>query len=236
MGIGPGSLSDLTFRAAACLEEAEVIIGYRPYLESIAAYLKGKEVFPGRMREELERAREAVLQAQKGKRVAVVSGGDPGVYGMAVPVLQAALEEGVAVEVIPGVTAATAVAACLGAPLGHDFAVVSLSDLLTPWPLILRRLKGALAADFVLVLYNPSSSRRQERWREAVEVIKGGRDPDTPVGIVWEATRPSERKVLTTVGEMEKFPVDMRSLVIVGNSQTYVAGGLMITPRGYERK
>ncbi|MGO0122157.1 precorrin-3B C(17)-methyltransferase [Desulfothermobacter acidiphilus] len=234
VGVGPGNLADLTFRAAAYLEQAEVIVGYRTYLEGITPYLEGKEVLPGRMREEMERARAAVRQAQQGKRVVVVSGGDPGVYGMAVPVLQAALQAGEAVEVVPGVTAATAVAAMLGAPLGHDFAVISLSDLLTPWSLILRRLRAAIEADFVLVLYNPSSSRRQDKWRQAVELIQSERPGSTPVGVVWDATRPGSRRTLTTVARLDQEPVDMRALVVVGNSQTTISNGWMITPRGYE--
>lgn len=225
----------MTPRAWQALNEAEVVVGYRSYLDLIGPLLMGKEVVEGGMREEVARAREAVARAAKGARVAVVSGGDPGVYGMAVPVLQAAGEAGVAVEVIPGVTAATAAAALLGAPLGHDFAVISLSDLLTPWPVIEKRLRYAVAADFVLVLYNPASSRRQGVWHRSLTVIGEGRPPGTPVGVVWDAGRGGERKTICNLETVTDLPVDMRALVIVGNSQTYVSSGVMITPRGYKR-
>jgi precorrin-3B C17-methyltransferase len=225
----------MTPRAARVLEEAGVVVGYRTYLELITPLLAGKEVVESGMREEVARAREAVARAAAGARVAVVSSGDPGVYGMAVPVLEAALETGVVVEVIPGVTAATAAAALLGAPLGHDFAVISLSDLLTPWPVIEKRLRGAVAADFVLVLYNPASSRRQEKWRQALAIIREGRPPGTPVGVVWDAGRAGERKAICDLASVTDLPVDMRATVIVGSTQTYVANGLMITPRGYKR-
>lgn len=235
MGIGPGGANEMTPRAGQALQEAEVVVGYWTYLDLIGPLLMGKEVVESGMREEMARAREAVARAAKGAQVAVVSSGDPGVYGMAVPVLEAAGEAGVAVEVIPGVTAATAAAALLGAPLGHDFAVISLSDLLTPWPVIEKRLRYAVAADFILVLYNPASSRRQEVWHRSLTVIREGYPPGTPVGVVWDAGREGERKVICNLETVADLQVDMRALVIIGNSQTYIDGGAMITPRGYKR-
>lgn len=234
MGIGPGRTAEMTPRAVEALKEAEVVVGYRTYLELIDQILTGKEIIESGMREEVARAREAVARAVAGARVVVVSSGDPGVYGMAAPVLEAAEAARVAVTVVPGVTAATAAAALLGAPLGHDFAVISLSDLLTPWSVIEKRLRAAVDADFVLVLYNPASSRRQEKWRRALTIIREGCPPETPVGIVWDAGREGERKVVCDLATAADFPVDMRALVIVGNSQTYVADGVMITPRGYK--
>lgn len=233
MGIGPGRANEMTPRAEQALKEAEVVVGYRTYLDLVRRLLPGKEVVGSGMREEVARAREAVARAAAGAQVAVVSGGDPGVYGMAAPVLEAAAAAEVPVTVVPGVTAATAAAALLGAPLGHDFAVVSLSDLLTPWSVIEKRLRAVVEADFVLVLYNPASSRRQDKWRRALVVIREGRPPETPVGIVWDAGREGERKVVCNLATAAEFPVDMRALVIIGNSQTYVANGAMITPRGY---
>lgn len=233
MGIGPGHPGLLSPLAREALAAAEVVFGYRTYLGLVGDLLAGKEVRASGMREEVTRARAAMARAADGARVAVVSGGDPGVYGMAAPVLEVAAAAGVPVTVVPGVTAATAAAALLGAPLGHDFAVVSLSDLLTPWPVIVKRLEAAVAADFVLVLYNPSSSRRRKRWLEAVEILRAGRPAATPVGIVWDAGRPGERRVLCDLATVTAHPVDMRATVIVGNSHTYVANGVMITPRGY---
>jgi precorrin-3B C17-methyltransferase len=233
VGIGPGDPGLLSPRAREALAQAEVVFGYHTYLGLVGELLAGKEVHASGMREEAARARAAVARVADGARVAVVSGGDPGVYGMAAPVLEVAAAAGVPVTVVPGVTAATAAAALLGAPLGHDFAVLSLSDLLTPWPVIERRLRAAVAADFVLVLYNPSSSRRRERWLEAVEILRAGRPAATPVGIVWDAGRPGERKVLCDLATVTAHPVDMRATVVVGHSHTYVAGGVMITPRGY---
>lgn len=233
MGIGPGDPGLLAPRAKEVLARAEVVFGYRTYLRLVEHLLVGKEVIPSGMREETARARAAVAQAAAGAQVAVVSGGDPGVYGMAAPVLEVAVAAGVPVTVVPGVTAATAAAALLGAPLGHDFAVVSLSDLLTPWPVIVKRLEAAAAADFVLVLYNPSSTKRRERWLEAVEILRAARPAVTPVGIIWDAGRPGEQKVLCDLATVTTHPVDMRATVIVGNSRTYVANGVMLTPRGY---
>ncbi|MEW6770510.1 MAG: precorrin-3B C(17)-methyltransferase [Bacillota bacterium] len=234
MGIGPGRANEMTPRAEQALKEAEVVVGYRTYLDLVRRLLPGKEVVGSGMREEVARAREAVARAAAGAQVAVVSGGDPGVYGMAAPVLEAAAAAEVPVTVVPGVTAATAAAALLGAPLGHDFAVVSLSDLLTPWSVIEKRLRAVVEADFVLVLYNPASSRRQDKWRRALVVIRERRPPETPVGVVWDAGREGERKVVCNLATVAEFPVDMRALVIIGNSQTYVANGAMITPRGYK--
>jgi len=235
VGIGPGGPADLTPRARETIAGAEVVVGYRTYLEQIVLLLEGKEVVWAGMREEVARAREAVSRARTGRRVAVVSGGDPGVYGMAGPVLEAAGEAGVLdlVTVVPGVTAATAAAALLGAPLMHDFAVISLSDLLTPWEVIAARLEAAAAADFVLVLYNPASSRRDWQLARAREILLRRRRPETPVGIVRHAGRPDEETVVTDLAGMLAYPVDMGTTVIVGNSQTYVAQGRMITPRGY---
>lgn len=235
MGIGPGGLDELTPRARRAIATAEVVVGYRAYLSLIASLLDGQEAVATGMREEIERARVAVERAQKGVRVAVVSGGDPGVYGMAAPVLEAAARAGVAdrVEVIPGITAAAAAAALLGAPIGHDFAVVSLSDLLTPWEVIERRLRAAAAADFVIVLYNPASTRRNWQFARACAVTGEYRDQSTPVGIVWDAGRPEQRTVVTTLGAAPEEPVDMRAVVVVGSSQTRVVSGRLVTPRGY---
>lgn len=224
----------MTGAAAAALAAADVIVGYRPYLELIADLTTGKRTVAGAMRQETARAEAAVAAATAGARVAVVSTGDAGVYGMAGLVLEL-LPEGspVTVEVVPGVTAASAAAACLGAPLMNDFAVVSLSDLLTPLEVIERRLTAAADGDFVLALYNPRSTRRHEPLRRALAILRARRAPDTPVGLVRNALRDGQEARITTLGELREEDVDMLTLLVVGNGATSVRDGRMVTPRGY---
>lgn len=224
----------MTGAAAAALAAADVIVGYRPYLELIADLTAGKRTVAGAMRQETARAEAAVAAATAGARVAVVSTGDAGVYGMAGLVLEL-LPEGspVTVEVVPGVTAASAAAACLGAPLMNDFAVVSLSDLLTPLEVIERRLTAAADGDFVLALYNPRSTRRHEPLRRALAILRARRAPDTPVGLVRNALRDGQEARITTLGELCEEDVDMLTLLVVGNGATSVRDGRMVTPRGY---
>lgn len=190
------------------------------------------------MMKEVDRCRKALDAAAAGRTVALVSGGDPGIYAMAGLALEMLREHGgdIAVEVVPGIAALNACAARLGAPLMHDFAAVSLSDLLTPWETIEKRLRAAAAADFVIAIYNPRSKRRTEQIVKAREIILAERPPETPVGIVTAATRQNERIELTTLGEMLACDINMQSTVIVGNSQTYAWQDLLITPRGYRRK
>lgn len=232
VGLGPGEARQLTPRAARAIEEAQVIVGYKTYLSFIKDLIKGKEIISSGMRKEIDRARIALDRAAGGQIVAVVSSGDPGVYGMAGIVLELAGDR-IPVEVIPGVTAATSAAAVLGAPLMHDFAVISLSDLLTPWEAILRRLEAAAASDFVIVLYNPKSQGRHQQIAAARDIFLKHKSPDTPVGIVQNAGRREENKVVSTLGKMLDEEINMQSTVIIGNSQTLVIHGNMITPRGY---
>jgi precorrin-3B C17-methyltransferase len=210
-----------------------MVIGYHSYLEMIVELLDGKEVLAYGMTEEVLRARSAVESTLAGKRVVVISGGDPGVYGMAGLVLAVAAEQGLEVTIVPGVTAATAAASRLGAPLMHDFAVISLSDRQTPWELIARRLENAASSDMVIVLYNPKSKGRTEQLAATQQIILKQRDPKTPVGIVSGAYRPEEETILTNLEDLPKETVSMASTVIIGNSQTKVINGRMITPRGY---
>lgn len=228
----------MTVRALKALEQAEVIVGYHTYIDLISDRIGGREVVSTGMTRELERCRQAVQLALAGRRVAVVSSGDPGVYGMAGLVLevlhQAAPDLRLPVDIIPGVTAATAAAASLGAPLMHDFAVISLSDRLTPWDLIARRLELAARGDFVTVLYNPRSRGRQEHLHLAREIFLSCRPPDTPVGVVRNSGRDGEEIWITSLDEFAGLPVDMLATVIIGNSQTRVLGGRMVTPRGYK--
>lgn len=232
VGLGPGGQETLTPQAKEALLQAEVVVGYTTYLKLIEPLIAGKVIMASGMKKEIDRARAAVAEALTGKHVAVVSGGDPGVYGMAGPVLEVA-PAGLAVDVIPGVTAATAAAALLGAPLTHDFAVISLSDLLTSWEVIERRLAAAAEADFVLVLYNPRSKGRAEHLQNALEIIKKYRDNSTPVGIVKDYGRADEKQIITTLALLLPEDVDMTTTVVIGNSQTKLLHGRMVTPRGY---
>lgn len=238
VGLGPGNLKDMTPRAGEALARAEVVAGYRPYLEQIRELLPGKEIIATGMTGEVERCRKAVQRAGEGARVAVVSSGDPGVYGMAGLVLEILHREGLsrrlAVEIIPGVTAVTAAAAALGAPLMHDFAIISLSDRLTPWELIVKRIELAAQADFVLALYNPRSKGRPEHLARAREIVLKYRPGTTPVGVVRNAGRPGEEIWLSDLDSFIDLSIDMLTTVIIGNSQTRVLDGWMVTPRGYQ--
>jgi len=238
VGLGPGDPQHLTPAARTAVEADSVVTGYRTYLELIPELLPGKETFSTGMRQETERCREALRRAGTGATVALVCSGDAGVYGMAGLVLELQQAEGpadVAVEIVPGVSAVQAAAARLGAPLMHDFAVISLSDLLTPWPLIRRRLEAAAAADFVVALYNPKSKGRTTQIEEAQALLLRHRDPATPVGIVRHACREQEEVTISDLANFTNATIDMFSLVIIGNSATFVdRTGRLVTPRGYE--
>ena len=238
VGTGPGSMEHLTGQAKDALLDCDLVIGYRLYVNQVAEFIEGKEVIASAMGKEIDRCRRAVEEAKKGKKVALVSGGDPGIYGMAGLTLQVAAEEREPppVEIIPGVTAAGAAAALLGAPLMHDFAIISLSDLLTPWETIEKRLHAAADADFVIVLYNPRSRGRTDLLSKAREIVLQHQPGDTAVGMVRGAGREEEEKWETTLEEMTCCieDADMATLVIIGNRKTYWQNGKMITPRGYE--
>jgi precorrin-3B C17-methyltransferase len=212
-----------------------VIVGYTLYLEAIADLAAGKEQIASGMTQEVARCRQALQHAAAGRTVALVSSGDPGIYGMAGLAIELAEAEGfhVPIEIIPGVTAASAAAAALGAPLMLDFAVLSLSDLLVPWETICRRLEALAAADLVLVFYNPKSRRRVRPFQQAVEILHAARTATTPVGIVTSAGQAGQSVVITDLQHLARQEVDMHSVVIVGNSATRVLGGRLVTPRGY---
>ncbi len=228
----------MTPAAAAALHGAEVVVGYKTYLDLIADFLANKEVIASEMMKEVERCRRSLEMAESGKAVALVSGGDPGIYAMAGLVYELAEEMDCActIEIIPGIAAVNGCAAVLGAPLMHDFAAVSLSDLLTPWPLIEKRLTAAAMADFVTAIYNPRSKKRTQQIVRAREIFLDHRQPSTPVGIVTAATRDTEKAVVTTLENMLAEEITMQSTVIIGNTATYVWKGKMITPRGYAGK
>ncbi|MCR4442807.1 MAG: precorrin-3B C(17)-methyltransferase [Peptococcaceae bacterium] len=235
VGLGPGSPGHMTGEVLKAIQASEAVIGYHVYLELIEGLLAGKEVFASGMRRELERCEKALALAREGKTVSLVSGGDPGVYGMAGPLLEinGKQTEPVEIEVVPGVTAACMAGAVLGAPLMHDTALISLSDLLTPREMIKKRLRLAAEGDFVTVLYNPGSASRSGYVKWARDIFLEYRKKETPVGIVRNAARENQEKWIATLGELADYSVDMFTLVIIGNSRTYCSGGRMITPRGY---
>ncbi|RYD06661.1 hypothetical protein N752_03030 [Desulforamulus aquiferis] len=219
VGLGPGDRENITPEALDAIRSASVVAGYHTYMQLIEDLLAGKERVATSMRGEVERANKAVEKALQGELVAVVSSGDPGIYGMAGIIIEVARGR-VPVMVIPGVTAASAAAASLGAPLMNDFASISLSDLLTPWETVQKRIDSAAAGDFVVVLYNPRSHGRPDHIKIAREIMLKYKSPATPVGIVRKARRGHEERVITTLQNMLDFEIDMLTTVIVGNSQT----------------
>ena len=225
----------MTWEARAALEQAEVLCGYTVYLELIRGEFPDKEYFSTPMTQEIERCRAALERARSGRTTALVCRGAAGVYGMAGPVLELAPQfPEVEIQVVPGVTAALAGAAVLGAPLMHDFAVLSLSDLLTPWEVIRRRLELAAQGDFVLCLYNPSSRRRRDHLRMACDIVLAHRGPETVCGWVRNAGRAQEEHQVLTLGELQEAQVDMFTTVFIGSAATRRIGDRMVTPRGYE--
>jgi precorrin-3B C17-methyltransferase len=242
VGIGPGSHAHMTQRAREAIAEADTVIGYVTYIKLVADLLGGKEIIRKSMTEELDRAIEALERARAGRKVALISSGDAGVYGMAGPTYEVLFQagwtpsSGIEVEIVPGASALNSCAALVGAPLTHDFCAVSLSDLLTPWPVIARRLDAAAAADFVVALYNPKSGRRTRQIVEAQRLFLRHRRADTPVAIVKSAYRKRQRIEFSTLAHMAEAEIGMLSTVLIGNSHTFVREGCMVTPRGYANK
>ncbi len=235
VGIGPGGHVDRTRRAEQAIARCTVVVGYRRYLGLIADLTAGKELIATGMTEEIERCRRALERAERGEDVCLVSSGDPGIYGMAGLVLEirAASGSAVAVEIVPGVTAAGAAAALMGAPLMCDFASISLSDLLVPWETIRLRLEAVAAADLVTVLYNPRSRNRRTQLEEAATIFRRQRPGTTPVGLGTAVGTPEQSIVLTDLDRFLDVEIGMRTVVIIGNRSSRHVGGFFITPRGY---
>lgn len=235
VGFGPGGKDDMTFRAARVIENADVVTGYTAYINLMRDIFPEKEFKATGMMKEIDRCRMAIQDAMSGKDVAMISSGDSGIYGMAGIIYQLAEEMDADIEIdcVPGITAASSSASILGAPLMHDFAVISLSDLMTPLDLIMKRVDRAAESDMIITLYNPKSKGRTEYLDQAKNIILKYRSSDTPVGVVRNAGRNDETHWITTLGELDDSKVDMFCMVIVGNSKTYVSNGRMITPRGY---
>ena len=217
------------------MEDAEVIVGYKTYIKLVEDFVKDKEVVQNGMRKEVDRCQDAIDIAKTGKKVAVISSGDAGIYGMAGLILELITKQelDIPVKVVPGVTASIGAAAVLGAPIMHDFCHISLSDLMTPWEVIEKRLRLAAEADFVICLYNPRSKGRSEHLANAFKIMGEFKDGSTPVGIVKDVGREDQEKFICTFDTMDFERVDMTTMVIIGNKSTYIHDDLMITPRGY---
>ena len=239
-GIGPGSPEDMTAAVVKVLGQADAVVGYKYYFQFVAPYLRpGCECVDTGMKREQERAEQAFALAEEGRTVVVISSGDAGIYGMAPLVYEMSRLRGteVEVEVLPGISAFQKAASILGAPIGHDLCIISLSDLMTPWETIERRIRAAAMGDFVTAVYNPKSHGRYwQLYRLREVMLKMGKSPQTPVGYVRQAGRPEQQVTLTTLADMDVEQVDMFTVIIIGNSQSYLADGKMITPRGYYRE
>jgi precorrin-3B C17-methyltransferase len=254
VGIGPGSVDHLSLRAKQVIQAAECIVGYTTYVELIKPLIEDKDIVATRMKKEVQRVQTAIESALEGKVCALISSGDPGIYAMAGLALELCQSQSISIapmiafpeitenqktlliEIVPGIPALAAGASLLGAPLTHDFAAISLSDLLTPWKAIEKRLNAAAMADFVIVLYNPKSKRRIEHLTKAQEIILQHRSPETPVGIVTSAMRSKQDVSIICLKDLHKAEVNMQTTVFVGNSVSVTYGCFMFTPRGYAGK
>ncbi len=244
VGVGPGNHDNMTFRAKDAIEQSDTIVGYETYVNLVSDLIEGKDVYRYAMTQEVERAHQCIDLAKSGKVVSLVSSGDPGIYGMAGLIYEILAEsgwdpkDGLPVEIIPGVSALNSCSALIGSPLMTDFAVVSMSDLLVPWDIIVKRVEAAAQGDYVIVIYNPASKKRIHQLQDTREILLKYRNPTTPVAIIKGAFRDSQSIVLT---DLEGLPnhsdkLGMISTVIIGNSSTYTYKDLMINPRGYKSK
>lgn len=232
VGLGPGGLEHMTLKAVEVIKSCDVVVGYTYYIELIKELIGDQEVISTGMRGEVERCKLAIENTRAGKNTCIVSTGDAGLYGMAGPILE--LAEDIEVEVIPGVSSCFSAAAVLGAPIMHDLATISLSDLLTPWELIEKRIELASSADFVISIYNPRSKGRKEQILKAVEIMLKYKSPDTPVGMVKHSGRDGEEFKITTLGNIDFEFIDMMTMVIIGNKKSFVKNEKIVTPRGYD--
>ena len=234
VGIGPGNKENMTFRAYKAMENSDILIGHKTYISLVEDMFPNKKMIKSAMKKEVERCEETLRLAEEGNVVALISSGDAGVYGMAGIMLEVAVNSQIQVEIVPGITSANASASLVGAPLMHDNAMISLSNLLTDWELIKKRVALASEGDFVISLYNPKSHGRPDLINEAVEIMLRYKKKDTPVAIVRNTGRTGENYDITTLEKMLDCKINMFSTVIIGNSKTFVKNGKMITPRGYK--
>lgn len=234
VGLGPGKEQMMTMQAREALMDSDIIVGYKAYTELIKSMYGDKEIIESAMRQEIDRCKKCLELAREGKKVALICSGDAGVYGMASPMLEVAGEDDlVEIEIVPGISAAMSGAAVLGAPLNHDFCVISLSDLLTPMELIEKRLRCAMEGDFCVAIYNPSSHKRADYLKKACDIMLTIAKPDTCCGYVKNIGREGTCYELCTLEELRDKDVDMFTTVFVGNSKTKIVNGKLVTPRGY---
>ncbi len=235
VGIGPGKREYMTLQAIEAIENCDVIVGYKTYISLIEDLIKDKEIIKNEMRQEIDRCRIAIDLSKKGKNVAVISGGDSGIYGMAGLVYELNTKEieKQEIKVIQGVTSSISAAAVLGAPIMHDMCQISLSDLMTPWNVIEKRLKLASEADFVICIYNPRSKGRSDHLKKAFEIMAEFKGAETPVGIVKNAGRMNQEEYIVEFQKMNFELCDMSTMIIIGNKESYIDGNKIITPRGY---
>jgi len=244
VGVGPGHHDHMTFRARQVIEESQIVIGYETYVSLIEDLIDGKEVYRYPMTQEVDRANQAIEFAEKGRIVSLVSSGDPGIYGMVGLIYEILADKkwnnqnGIYVECVPGVSSLNSCSALIGSPLMTDFAVVSMSDLLVPWEIIVKRVEAAALGDYVTVIYNPASKRRIHQLKDTRDIFLRYRKPETPVAIVKGAFRESQKVVVTTLEKLLEYDemLGMITTVIIGNSSTFNYNGLMINPRGYKSK
>ena len=235
VGIGPGGYEQMTIRAAKVLEKCDIIVGYTVYVDLVAEHFAGKEMLTTPMRKEEKRCRMAFDEVMKGKDTAMICSGDAGVYGMSGLIYEISQDyPGVDIEIVSGVTAALSGGAVLGAPLMQDFSVISLSDLMTPWELIQKRLAAAASADMAICLYNPSSKKRKDYLNKACQIVMQYASPATVCGIVRQIGRDGEFFEVMTLQQLSNYEADMFTTVFIGNSTTKVINGRMVTPRGYK--
>lgn len=231
VGIGPGGQEHFTIKAIETIKKCQVVVGYTYYIKLIKDLIEYKEVIKTGMRGEIERCQKAIASVKNGKDTCIISTGDAGLYGMAGPILE--MVEDIDVEIVPGVSSVFAAAAEVGAPLMHDFCSISLSDLLTPWDVIEKRLVHAAQADFVIALYNPKSKGRVEHIKKAVKLIKENINNNRQVAMVKNAGRDGNERILTDLENIDFDFIDMKTVVIIGNSCTFKKGNFLVTPRGY---
>jgi precorrin-3B C17-methyltransferase len=254
LGIGPGNIDHLSQRACQVLESVDAVAGYTTYIDLVRPLIQEKQIISTGMTKEVQRVEEAIDQALEGKSCALISSGDPGIYAMSGLVFEMCQNKNISVspaasladkrtaknelqvEIIPGIPALCAGASLLGSPISHDFAVISLSDLLTPWEVIEKRIEGAAMADFVLAIYNPKSKKRDWQLQKAQEIILKYRSAETPVGIVVSAMREEEHTQIVSLGNLHKAEVNMQTIIFVGNKNTETYLDFMVTPRGYSKK
>ncbi len=229
-------MDQITPHALNAIKKSTAIVGYKLYIELIEKLIDKQKIYSSGMMQEIDRCKEALELARSGETVTVVSSGDPGIYGMAGLIMELNKKDPLDIEIIPGISAANAAASLLGAPLSHDFAVISLSDLLTPWEVIEKRIQCAAEGDFIIAIYNPKSKKRVDQIIKAREIIQRYRPGDTPVGIVTNAYRDKQSVTISNLSDFTDKEINMLTTIIIGNSQTVLDNNRLVTPRGYQNK